>query len=381
MKEIKVLHRQAMERTDLALAARQKGETGQALLHFREAYDLESKAAAFLANDFNAEPTRSVLLRSAAALALDCNLLPEAEKLICTALIGQPPLEIAEELRDLLEQVYFQRHLDLRGISLSNEELQMSIAGKEISYGISPAEAFLERVGNTEKLLYRTAERKQQKPYRDRGRPDKALQESLKLYVTAPRAASFAVTFRVGGTQLSLPGLSLGEQIIDELLDCLDLFTRGEEALLKDRIPEDAYYRNFVGLARGIAPDGQQVNLVGFTTSRLGREKKVALTTASAMLVPLSISAQVSTKGLPDGGTVEVSGRLKFADSLQEGKDKIQIIDAGNVKHTVIVPQGMMSDIVKPLWDTQVVVTGTQIGKSIHLEWIHPVTPEQVEGD
>lgn len=76
-----------------------------------------------------------------------------------------------------------------------------------------------------------------------------------------------------------------------------------------------------------------------------------------------------------------MSGRLKFADSLQEGKDKIQIIDAGNVKHTVIVPQGMMSDIVKPLWDTQVVVTGTQIGKNIHLEWIRPVTPQQVEED
>lgn len=230
VKEIKVLHRQALERTDLALAARQKGEAAQALLHFREAYELESNAAFFLTNDFNAEPTRSVLLRSAASLALDCNLILEAEKLICTALIGQPPLEIAEELRDLLEQVHFQRHLALRGISLSAEELQMSIAGKEIGYGISPAEAFLERVGNTEKLLYRTAERKQQKPYRDRGRPDKALQESLKLFMTAPRAASFAVTFRVGGVQLSLPGLSLGEQIIDELLDCLDLFTRGRSA-------------------------------------------------------------------------------------------------------------------------------------------------------
>jgi hypothetical protein len=107
-----------MEQTDLALDARLKGDGNQALLHFHEAFKLESKAAEMLANDFAAEPTRSVLLRSAASLALDCKLIPEAERLICTALIGRPPAEIAEELRDLLEQVHFQRHLEVRGIAL-----------------------------------------------------------------------------------------------------------------------------------------------------------------------------------------------------------------------------------------------------------------------
>jgi hypothetical protein len=35
--------------------------------------------------------------------------LREAERLIAVALSGDPPDEIAEELRDLLEQVYFDR--------------------------------------------------------------------------------------------------------------------------------------------------------------------------------------------------------------------------------------------------------------------------------
>ncbi|MDQ2828029.1 MAG: hypothetical protein M3Y74_03155, partial [Chloroflexota bacterium] len=179
MKEIKALHRQAMEQTDLALVARQKGEEDQALLHFRQAYDLEAQAATCLVTDVKEEPTRSVLLRSAASLALDCNLIPEAEKLICTALSGDPPAEIAEELRDMLEQVYFQRHLELRGIALSEAEIQMSIAGNAVGYGVAPTEAFIERVEQTEKLLYRTAERKLQRPYRDRGRREKSLQESL----------------------------------------------------------------------------------------------------------------------------------------------------------------------------------------------------------
>ena len=50
---------------------------------------------------------RSVLHRSAASLALECGALREAERLIAAALSGDPPDEIAEELRDLLEQVYF----------------------------------------------------------------------------------------------------------------------------------------------------------------------------------------------------------------------------------------------------------------------------------
>jgi hypothetical protein len=55
-----------------------------------------------VADQFNLEPTRSVLHRSAAALALECSELREAERLIGRALAGNPPEEIANELRDLL---------------------------------------------------------------------------------------------------------------------------------------------------------------------------------------------------------------------------------------------------------------------------------------
>src|ERR1700730_3194563 len=192
MSGVKTTHRQAMEQTDLALAARRQGDEVLALRHFRKAYELEAQAAAF-ATRLDAEPTRSVLFRSAATLALDAKLLPEAEKLVCTALSGNPPDDIAEELRDLLEQIYFERHLALRGIELQPDEIQMSIAGRAVGFGMAPTETFLRRVENTENLLYRTAERQQKKPYRDRGRRDKSMSENLQLFMSVPRAASFAV--------------------------------------------------------------------------------------------------------------------------------------------------------------------------------------------
>jgi hypothetical protein len=370
--EVKKYHRQAMHHTDLALAAKTTGDEKAALVQYRKAFDLEKKAALAVADDFKAEPTRSVLLRSAATLAVDSKLPLEAEKLICRALLGVPPDDIAEELRDLLEEVHFERHLDLRGITLQSDEVQMSIAGNAIGYGIAPTTAFLERVELTENLLYRTAERKQRKPYRDRGRRDRALRQNLELYMTVPRAASFAVTFKVGkNEQLSIPGMSQGEEVIDELFECLDLFTHGDDRGLKQRIREESYYRNFVSLARKIAPDGQDVSVVGFTTTRKGESKKVALRATKGDFGLPAVPSIVSTIEAPEEArTVEVKGILKFADSRK--RNEIQIVDKGDVRHTIVVPAGMMSDIVRPLWDTNVVVTGVQNRKKIELLDIRP---------
>ena len=78
----------------------------------RQAYENELGAANQLRDPSSPEPTRSILFRSAASLAVDCNELREAERLIGIGLSGNPPPDIAEELRDLFEKVNFQRHLN-----------------------------------------------------------------------------------------------------------------------------------------------------------------------------------------------------------------------------------------------------------------------------
>jgi len=102
-------HEMAMEFADQADAAKRTGDVQQAALLYRQALDYERRAASGVAPNLSAEPTRSVLHRSAASLALDCGELREAERLICAALAGNPPEEIADELRDLLQTIYAQR--------------------------------------------------------------------------------------------------------------------------------------------------------------------------------------------------------------------------------------------------------------------------------
>ena len=110
MQDIETLHREAMELVDRAVLARQRGDAEAVIKLSRVAFAKERTAADLVANKFDLEPTRSILHRSAAVLALECAELRDAERLIGRALAGNPPHDIAEELRDLLvEEIYSQR--------------------------------------------------------------------------------------------------------------------------------------------------------------------------------------------------------------------------------------------------------------------------------
>lgn len=117
MRQITDLHNKAMIAAEGAEVHKLRGNPDKALPLLQEALRYE-KEAALLARRDPEEPTLSVLHRSATSLALECGELDEAEKLIAYALSCSPPEIIADELRDLLEQVYFNRHLELRGITL-----------------------------------------------------------------------------------------------------------------------------------------------------------------------------------------------------------------------------------------------------------------------
>lgn len=94
-----------MEKADEALAAKGGNKWDEARSLFREACDLESQAAMTLLESSQAEPTRSVLFRSAASLAISGDWPDYAAYLIACGLQGSPPMEIREELCELLSAV------------------------------------------------------------------------------------------------------------------------------------------------------------------------------------------------------------------------------------------------------------------------------------
>ena len=120
MSQIQEKHTIAMDLAEAAFSAKLRGNLKRASQLIREAFENEQAAAALIAHQLDAEPSRSILHRSAATLAVDCGELKAAERLIATALSGNPPEEIAEELKDLFIQINLRPYLERKGINIDN---------------------------------------------------------------------------------------------------------------------------------------------------------------------------------------------------------------------------------------------------------------------
>ena len=221
------------------------------------------------------------------------------------------------------------------------------------------------------------------KSYREGGSASSDVKD-YKLFVSLPRASSFAVSLKI--SRPVQPPLPLFEdaaqyldptEIIDEILQCLQFFNQSAQEKLREKIPQPAYYRNFVGLAKNVAPDGNNVNLVGFTTYRGGIKRTVDLKNPrDEIQLPLEIQSDID--GDREIKRTTVTGRLLFADATSDAEQRIRIIDIKGKAHSIIVQEGMMSDIVKPLWEEIVVVTGYYRDKAIVLEDIIKM-PEETD--
>ena len=104
MENMRSQHREAMRYAEQAKIADLDGEDVEARRLARLAFELEREAAQTLLHRLRVEPTRSVLFRSAATLALECGEMDEARLLAFQGLAGFPPKEIAAELREILEE-------------------------------------------------------------------------------------------------------------------------------------------------------------------------------------------------------------------------------------------------------------------------------------
>lgn len=98
-------HQAAMELAEEAFLAEHRGDRARANELNQRAFDLEAEAAEALADSLDVEPTRSILYRSAATLAVRCGKLHAGEQLAFKGLAGRPPKEIAAELDVVLDEV------------------------------------------------------------------------------------------------------------------------------------------------------------------------------------------------------------------------------------------------------------------------------------
>lgn len=368
MPEFMTLHENAMALAEKALGLQNQGRNEEAHILFRSAFDAERRVV--LESKGIAEPYRSILFRSAATLGIDCKAWRETEDLIYVALAGSPPESLRRELKDLLQKTSYFEHLEIRGIQLTNRQMQISFAGPDIGYGVAESDLVIVRLNALKKMIFRTAARKMELGFEEAESSPCLAKSDFETFIGVPRPQSFALTVQIGHRiQQGRFGKLDQEQIIDEVTESLGDFANADIEKLKKTINSEIYLRNFIELARRIAPDGEKITTVGITTIRMGKEKATALTRPAKEIVK-AITERGSKKA-KDNPDIEIVGRLNFADSTGK-KDIIKIRDHNGQDHRVSVPSGMMADIVKPLWDNDVVIRGKQGKDIIFLEAIDP---------
>lgn len=365
--KIRDLHDEAMDQSFFAMRAKSRGDSEESKRLFADALDKELAVLKELdALDEIVQPTHAILHRSAATLALHCGNTDLAEKLAAKGLAQGPHREFAEELIDVMEQANHARHLETTGVELVDNEMQLSLSGRGVGYGLMNVSELLDRVGDIQRFFERMVEWKLNKPYRSSGNTPKDVREALPVFMSAPRPGSFAVTLRLGeNTQMSFLETLKPDEFIEDFLDIVELIHDSDQSDIEEQIPDVEYRNRFIELTQNISPDGERISQVGFTSKKSGSERRVSITKHKSDLPNTTRSKQPPVK---DKETINLIGELRFADAATETRgNTIKIVDAGEEAHKVVVSPEKMNDIVDSWWGKNVVVSATRSGRRLEL--------------
>jgi hypothetical protein len=365
MSKVRDLHNKAMELAQLALVARHSNEPERANVLARQAYELESQAAELVPYGESSEPTRSILYRSAASLAYQCKELADAQRLIAKGLSGYPPSDVENELKNLLMQVNFEKNLQSQDLALSQSDVQLSMRGNAVGLGVIPYKEFTRRVDNFFSLTTKTIQRRLGREFQSSGQAAKMYRPFVPT-LGAPTSGSFIITLKLVHPEETqqLSFLIDIEQLIDEVITGIDLVNKSDDRALRGLIKDETYYYHFVSLTREMAPDGDRVSSVGFTT----KSRAINLTRYHND-IPLIAQPQVQL----DKEKLEVTtviGKLDYAVAREKGV--IGLTTEENRHFTISVHEGL-EDLVRSYFGQWVEVVGPHKGTSIYLRDIHPV--------
>jgi hypothetical protein len=365
MTTVREFHDEAMRLAHLAVVARHGQDWAHAQELSRQAYEYEVQAADLIPEAAASEPTRSILYRSAASLAFQCKEFGIAQRLIAKGLSGYPPPRVEQELKDLYEQINFESHLQVRGVTLDNEDFQLSMQGSSVGYGTILYPEFHNRIVATRLLLDRTIQRVMGAKYQRTGRVAKVFRPFIPA-LSIPRASSFAITIKLTVSHDEpVPMFITASEVIDEVISCIDLVNSSSEHELRDRIRDDSYYRNFLALTRSLAPDGENIKLVGFTSLR----NTVSLTRIHSQIEFAPEVERVPPSLLPRID-VRFHGIMDMA-SGKSGQESIGLTTDEGQEFTIIVEEGL-EDLVRTYFKQFVVVSGVADGTRIYLRDLQP---------
>ena len=367
--DLMALHNKAMELCGEADRARLT-RPDEAKRLFLAAFELEKQVALGV----EAQPSRSVLLKSAASIAKDAALFRDAELLIGLALSeGETPDLIRLELKEILDDLDYERHLHLDSLANDGLEVEVSLVGPKIGHGQAPSDLVTGRIEAFNFLLQRMTEFKMDVPYRTAGAAPKDVTSRSRVYLGTARAASYAFTMLVHDSQQS--DMFLPPQIIlQDIFSNIQLLENFDKRELKTYFTEThkhaassalAYYKSFCSLAAQLFPDGREVTAVGMGWNQGRTAQSLYLKTTNDEL------RGKKSKSDPDERDEDVViGVLEMADR-KSGKARISREGQEDIK--LFVSEGL-DDVVRQYWGSMVKASLRIKGGDIFLDEVELLT-------
>jgi hypothetical protein len=214
-------------------------------------------------------------------------------------------------------------------------------------------------------MTIRTAERLLQRPFREKGRIPNEIKENFETYYSIHRVASFAITVRVGYRPKShslFDEDDIQAAVINEILENVEMVNNHDENRLKDKIVNEDYFFNTLGLIKKLAPGNNEVSVVGLTASKNGTDDSVAFTRTSD---EIKIAPFVHKTDISNMEDIIVRGQLNYASAT---KGDIRLDADDGISYSISVPKGLLADIVKPYWEQYVTIKGKKQEKIIFFE-------------
>ena len=289
MTTVSDLHHQAMNLVDQAMLERRLGKEKVAEELFMLATDKELAALKALealeAMEERVQPSYSILQRSAASMAMNANRLDRAEGIINLALSQDPHPAIAEEMREVLEQVKFRNRLRGVGADIRSNCIQLDLLSAESTVDeYVPTREILGRLQNLEYLAARTIHRLEGLPFRRSGSRAFGIYQPMNIKVdtsASPLSAQLILGDQWHSSQFT--------GAIDAILDATDAFDRSGLKGLREQMPEIEYVNHFLWCVKRIAPDGERIREVALT-SNTQNSRSVIITRTKSDISTLTVA-------------------------------------------------------------------------------------------
>ena len=354
------LHREASALANRARIAQFNGDEAEYLNLTHQAFRKESESAKLLRDD-PSHHMFAILHRSAATLAYRCGEHESAEELILEGLRQMRNDTLREDLYDLFDKVRLARKYRQRASQLENEELVMTLQGVEANRGLIEPSLLSKRIMRFWTLVRNTIGSINSYKFSNRRKVD----QHYRVLATVPSFGSY----RIGMTVTHVgperfPDISYFDGVRMKVMENLRLLNSGEIARLQSDLNDDGYLQNLVGLAKELAPDGNNITAVGIEGIVEGQRKSVLFESTrdelNEYILPLD-EQPISDEYRITDETDTVVGVLQFADAT---KDVVKLLtDDGKWWH-IVVPEGLAEDVVKPYFGDRVRIQGRHIFKA-----------------